>query len=272
MNDVLNPRPMALLLALLSLPACTGGASTLAPSSAPAARPAPVTPPLAGTTANVDPAAAQALGERLALQGNGRGAPACASCHGGRGEGNADTGIPRLAGLPAFYIAKQLQDYAGSRAAGGSVASEARPQALMTPVAQQLNDEERMAVARYFSTLAGPSSAAGGSAPVAASRNAAAGSETRGSADRSSQRARQLIEVGDNSLQVQACANCHGPGASGLPGSATPFLAGQHVRYLQTALQAWRSGERHNDPSGQMPEIARRLAPEDIDALLRYLR
>lgn len=49
-----------------------------------------------------------ALAQRIVEQGNGRGAAACASCHGERGEGMRDAGFPRLAGLSASYLQAQL--------------------------------------------------------------------------------------------------------------------------------------------------------------------
>ncbi|MDZ7662423.1 cytochrome c [Thiohalophilus sp.] len=55
-------------------------------------------------------------GKRLAMQGNNQGATACVACHGANSEGNASAGFPRLAGLNADYLAKQLRDYRkGSR-------------------------------------------------------------------------------------------------------------------------------------------------------------
>src|SRR5205085_2439114 len=75
--------------------------------------------------------------------------------------------------------------------------------------------------------------------------------------------------VGDNAKGVQACANCHGPGGMGT-GELYPYLAGQHPNYLTATLGAWRDGTRNDDPSGQMPQIAKSLAPEDIAAVAAY--
>ena len=78
-----------------------------------------------------------------------------------------------------------------------------------------------------------------------------------------------LATVGDSAKGVQACANCHGPGGIGA-GDLYPYLAGQHPGYLSGTLGAWRDGTRNNDPSGQMPVIAKALAPEDVAALAAY--
>ena len=57
-------------------------------------------------------------GELIAMSGGEGGARyACVTCHGARGEGNGFD-APRLAGLPAGYLQKQMEDYAtGLRAA-----------------------------------------------------------------------------------------------------------------------------------------------------------
>ncbi len=51
-------------------------------------------------------------GALVAVSGGEGGARyACVTCHGARGEGNGFD-APRLAGLPAGYLQKQLEDYA----------------------------------------------------------------------------------------------------------------------------------------------------------------
>jgi len=46
-----------------------------------------------------------------------------------------------------------------------------------------------------------------------------------------------------------------------------PALAGQPQAYLASVLSEWRNGYRHNDPSGQMPTIAKALRAPDIASL-----
>jgi cytochrome c553 len=75
--------------------------------------------------------------------------------------------------------------------------------------------------------------------------------------------------VGDGERAIQACGNCHGPDGIGEPPSY-PYLAGQNRDYLIAALKAWRDGNRHNDVSGQMPIIAKRLNDDEIEAVAAY--
>src|SRR2546425_1087395 len=47
-----------------------------------------------------------------------------------------------------------------------------------------------------------------------------------------------LATAGDESLHVQACQNCHGPGGTGF-GNLVPYLAGLDAKYLDAALHEW---------------------------------
>jgi cytochrome c553 len=55
-------------------------------------------------------------------------AASCIACHGAQGEGQAAPGYPRLAGLPADYLQRQLQAYAGGM----------RANPIMTPLARDV--------------------------------------------------------------------------------------------------------------------------------------
>jgi len=196
-----------------------------------------------------------ALGARLATQGApAQGVPACATCHGAQGEGMAGSGFPRLAGQSAAYLGRQIESFQ----------QDTRSHPVMSPIAKAMTAEQNRAAAAYY---AGLGTAAAGAAPAPAGQPAAPASAAPvGGAE---QRGLRLAQVGDDAGQVQACANCHGPGGAGEP-PAYPYLAGQHADYLTSALGQWKSGSRKNDPSGQMPAIAARLADADIAAVAAY--
>jgi len=81
-----------------------------------------------------------ATGEVIALSGGEAGASkACFVCHGLDGHGDGAS-APRLAGLDAGYLQKQLEDYAATL----------RPDPVMTPIAKRLTAEDRRAVALYY--------------------------------------------------------------------------------------------------------------------------
>lgn len=82
------------------------------------------------------------LGKLIASGGKAAGT-ACFSCHGMTGGGDAAGAFPKLAGLDPHYLYKQLDDHANG----------SRPNDIMTPIAQALSEDERAAVAIYYSGL-----------------------------------------------------------------------------------------------------------------------
>ncbi|MBA1914309.1 c-type cytochrome, partial [Escherichia coli] len=72
---------------------------------------------------------------------------ACASCHGDLGQGKEN--VPRLAGLPADYIVKQIDDFHSGR----------RQNESMKIVVASLTDEEKRQLGEYYAGLRVPSNA-----------------------------------------------------------------------------------------------------------------
>lgn len=189
------------------------------------------------------PTPAQALGnaeagKRIAMQGNDQGATACVSCHGADGEGNPAAGFPRLAGLSDRYLSKQLRDY--------SQGTRSNP--VMQPIAAALEQQQRHDVAAYYA----------GQAPV---NNADTAAPPDGG--------RTLALRGDWDNTIPACVSCHGPGGRGVD-PHFPALAGQHASYIQSQLEAWRKGTRHNDANDLMRVVAERLTQTQIQAVSEY--
>jgi cytochrome c553 len=204
------------------------------------ARPAP--PPAAAASIEVarTPGVASPDGDIMLLVGAGKGqAWSCASCHGAAGQGNLST--PRLAGQPADYLRKQLQDFASGQ----------RHNESMALVARALRPDEMDKLARYYA----------GIELAAAPRPSLGGDLARGKA---------LAEQGDWKLNVPACFSCHGTGGEGVaPGF--PALAGQQPDYLFAQLAAWHAGERKNSPQQLMDGIAQRMSPQDMRSVADYL-
>jgi cytochrome c553 len=85
-------------------------------------------------------------GELVALSGgDGGAANACFTCHGLDGWGDGDA-TPRLAGLDAGYLHKQLEDYAAG----------SRPDPVMSAIAKRLTPRARQVVAAHYATLPTP--------------------------------------------------------------------------------------------------------------------
>ena len=188
-------------------------------------------------------AQSNAAGAAIAAKGSAGGAAACVACHGAKGEGNAAAGFPRLAGLPAAYLAAQLDHFAADR----------RKNPVMGPVAKQLGAAERKAVADYYGGLpAAAPLAPPGDAPL---RQADTGAWLA------------LRGRWDNNLP--ACVQCHGPGGNGI-GAAFPALAGQSSAYIAAQLHAFKSGTRPGGPQNLMKAVAAKLADGDITAVANY--
>lgn len=168
-----------------------------------------------------------------------RAVPACAACHGRAGEGNAAAGFPGLAGLPAKYLAAQLDAMAGG----------IRQSAIMGPLARGLNEKDRVKWAAYYAALP----------PVRASKLLG----TLSSAGA------QLALRGRWSDGIPACVQCHGDGGFGA-GATFPALAGQSATYLANQLRAWKLGTRRGDPLDLMQSIAKRLTDDDIRSASDY--
>ena len=87
-------------------------------------------------------------GQLVAMSGGDGGASnACFICHGLDGGGDGDT-APRLAGLDAGYLHKQLEDYAAGR----------RKDDVMGEIARRLTPQARLAVAGWYAGLPPPAS------------------------------------------------------------------------------------------------------------------
>jgi cytochrome c553 len=167
---------------------------------------------------------------------------ACITCHGSDGRGDGSGAFPRLTGQPAWYLYKQLRDYA----------SGARPNRVMTGISQRLTEAEMRAVAAYYAALEAPMR------PVT------------GTVDGLTlQWGGQLAAVGSAEKGIPACVNCHGASGTGLPPSV-PYLAGQYPGYMTLQLRLWKAGIRDNDAMDVMSTIAAKMSEEDMRAVSEY--
>lgn len=169
---------------------------------------------------------------------------ACTGCHGPQGRAASDGYHPRIAGKPAGYLHRQLRAFRDGQ----------RRYALMGTLLAPLDDAYLRDIAAHFAALDLPHAAP---APVRAD----AATLRRGE---------QLARRGDPALGVPACSDCHG-GAFVGAGDDLPGLLGLPVDYLNAQLGAWRSGTRQADAPDCMAQIARRLAPQDLNAVSHWL-
>lgn len=160
----------------------------------------------------------------------------CASCHGQAGEGQAS--FPRLAGMDAAYLARQLNEFA----------SGTRASPVMAPIAKALAPADRTALAQFYARMAPPVAAVAATSNPIGERLALQGSWSKG---------------------VPACVQCHGPEGRGV-GAAFPAIAGQSAGYISSQLKAFREGQRKNDPLQLMRSPASKLTDDEIEAVAQW--
>ncbi|RUR54329.1 c-type cytochrome [Vreelandella populi] len=169
-------------------------------------------------------------------------AQTCAACHGQAGISPADV-FPHLAGQQVSYLAKQIMD----------IRDEERIVPQMMGMVSDFSDQDAWDVAAYY-----------------AEQEANLGQVSDDAAEQLV-RGETLYRAGDRALGIPACSACHTPTGAGIGSAVYPALAGQHPAYTQAALRAFASGERVNDPSGSMNDIAAKLNDDDRQAVANYL-
>ena len=176
----------------------------------------------------------------------------CAGCHGEYGQGGGDGEYPRLAGLPAKYLAKQLHQfkiqernsvamsmYATDREISATdlldisiYQAELKLLTIMPDFTSETSSLEKLQTARQVFNVA------------------------RFDGD---------VEKGQEIFSTQ-CAKCHGK--DGLGRGSTPQLVGQYTEYLRVQIGDYQSGKRTHK---RMEKYIMPLTAEDIEALLAFL-
>jgi cbb3-type cytochrome c oxidase subunit III len=159
-------------------------------------------------------AAGALLGAAAALAADGATLyKACVACHGAHGEGVPATGAPNIAGAEAWYLERQLKNFAtGLR---GGQPGDTYGATMKAGSAVLASDKDRSTVAAYVASLPRVRSAAG----TATSDN------------------------GRNYFNA-ICSACHGSNGLGNESLGAPRLAGLPSAYLARQLAAFKSGQR----------------------------
>ena len=161
----------------------------------------------------------------------------CAGCHGEKGI-SANPVFPNLAGQLATYLYRQLHDYQDG----------SRENPMMQAFVANLSEQDMADLAAFYSrqTPAEPAGKGGEFQDVMT-----------------------LINHGDSKRIIPPCRVCHGEHGQGEK-IDTPRISGQSQAYLEQTLQAYKSGNRHNDIYGRMRLIAEQLTDEEIKRLAAY--
>jgi len=164
----------------------------------------------------------------------------CMACHGADGN-SPNPEWPNLAGQHASYIEQQLRLFRGGE----------RQNALMSPMAMILSDEDIADLAAFFSS------------------QTARGGEAEPSKVAPGQR---VFRGGNLNNGLMACAACHGPDGRGNALAKYPSIQGQHAVYVAAQLRAYRAGERGTDMNQMMRNVAALLSDEEIDAVASFVQ
>lgn len=160
------------------------------------------------------------------------GGPPCKSCHGPASSRKA--GLPRLAGLNASYVARELLAFANGL----------RRHEEMRAATMFLKPQDMADLGNYYSTL----------------RPAASGTTSTIMGNGA------LIHI-HGAHGVTPCGQCHGVDATGADDDAPP-LAGQEPSYVVEQLRAFADGTRKS--RNAMNQIAARLSEDERIALAEF--
>jgi len=161
----------------------------------------------------------------------------CAGCHGPAGIGGKDGEYPRLAGMPAGYLAQQLKDFRDRK----------RQNKPMLPIFKvgRLSTDRISDLAAHLSTLPVPEPAQVG-VPQTVEGDLAWGEE----------------------LYLRDCALCHGKAGEGKAGTDNPPLRVQWPGYLKRQIADYRQERRGHEFREALFQEAE---PEELEAILAWL-
>ena len=181
----------------------------------------------------------------------------CAGCHGEYGQGSIDGEYPRLAGLTAEYIARQLRNFK----------QRERINIPMLPYTndRELPEEDLVSIAAYLASIQLPTKLP----PI---------NEAEFDALKRLQAGKKVINIATYPGDVEAgrkfykkeCASCHGKDGYGDDNKHIPQLAGQYSLYLLKQVENIRKAERFHDEADDA-EIFREYSDDEIAAMLAYL-
>jgi len=159
---------------------------------------------------------------------------ACQRCHGVDGH-SRNRRCPNLAGQSPAYLLQQIQDFSEGR----------RHDYKMWTMVNKINDDDKIAVAIFFSNFPPRPSAQG---------------ETE-------------LSIKGEAIFQTLCTHCHGRQGEGQDSSPLfigPRLAGQLQGYISMTLREFRKTDSRRQ-KGIMSKVASALSDNDIQALAAYI-
>jgi cytochrome c553 len=152
----------------------------------------------------------------------------CTACHGSQGEGNKALNAPKIAGLPDWYVVRQLKSF--KKGIRGTHQKDIYGQ-QMRPMAMALaNDEAMKNVAAYVATFK--------------EKLVAVEEKTSEPTSVETIALSSLGSAENGKALYSVCVSCHGADGAGNKALNAPRIAGQQEWYLKRQLAAFKSGMR----------------------------
>lgn len=184
----------------------------------------------------------------------------CAGCHGAFGQGGGDGEYPRLAGMPAEFIARQLRLFRERK----------RPNLAMVEYVddRQMPDPDIQDISIFLAGIQLKTRLP----PVDENDPGFDAYERLLESKRLMQIPRAEGDYGRGaSLYRKECANCHGKLGEGDEAKAIPLLAGQYTDYLWRQVEKYRNRIRIHDPEAPEDELLSEFSDEDLKDIFAHL-
>lgn len=171
----------------------------------------------------------------------------CAACHGQKGEGNRALGAPNIAGMDAWYVKTQLENFSAGRR--GTKPGDTYGAQMRAASAVLATPADRAGMAAFVAKM--PKSAAAFKVPAKAN-------------------------LGNGATQYNAlCSACHAANGKGNQALGAPRLSGIDNVYLARQYGNFRKGLRGSHPQDklgkQMAAISKMLDAKAEQDVLAYI-
>jgi len=173
---------------------------------------------------------------------------ACMGCHGPTGNIFLPM-FPSLAGQPAGYIAKQIQDFKEAD----------RRNATMTSIALGINEADTQHIGAFYESQI--------KTPIVKNIT-----HLKTDAEKTAllTLGKKLYDNGNADTGQAACFVCHGKNGDALVELNVPNLANQPPQYLISTLNEFKNRKRTNDGERVMRRIIDTMSSEQIEAVAYY--
>lgn len=173
---------------------------------------------------------------------------ACMGCHGPTGNSFVPN-FPSLAGQPAGYIAKQIQDFKRSD----------RYNVMMTGIALGISDEDAYHIGAFYEAQV--------KTPIIKNITHLKTTEDK---SKLLSLGKKLYDNGNPNTGQAACFTCHGKNGDALVDLNVPILANQQSQYLISTLKEFKNRKRTNDNERVMRRIVDTMSDKEIEAVAYY--